>query len=349
MFISKGYKGVYDLYITNLITGKRTKISTGTKKRNDAYKFLRDYELSNSLAANKPISQHYTLNNLRDDVLSYVKINFEFKTMKVYTTTLNNFINFLGNIQVKQLTVLGMEKYKSYRSNLVSKTTINIEIRTLIAAFNIAVKLNLIIQNPIKGIKQFTIPQKDKLSFSSEEINLILLKIHNENFRNLIKFALLTGCRLNEILNIQLKDIDFIKLVLTIRNKPDFKIKTGKIRYIPISDHLLEVIQSILSHSGNVIELSEPEKYLFTNNMGRKLFGNHVSKLFKKYLRTVSLPEKFHFHCLRHTFITNLIKNGVNINFTKQLAGHSDIKTTMGYIHIETEDLRDAVNMIKIA
>ncbi len=72
-------------------------------------------------------------------------------------------------------------------------------------------------------------------------------------------------------------------------------------------------------------------------------------KKFKKYLRQARLPEKYHFHCLRHTFITNLIKNGVNINYAKQLAGHSDLNTTMGYIHIETEDLREAVNLVKVA
>jgi hypothetical protein len=80
MFISKGYKGVYDLYITNFHTVKRSKISTGIKKRNVAYKFLREYELTNSPSTLRQISNHYTLHNLRDDVLSYAKINFEYKT-----------------------------------------------------------------------------------------------------------------------------------------------------------------------------------------------------------------------------------------------------------------------------
>ena len=71
-----------------------------------------------------------------------------------------------------------------------------------------------------------------------------------------------------------------------------------------------------------------------------------MTRLFKKYVRKAELPEKFHFHCLRHTFITELIKNGININYVKELAGHSDIKTTMNYIHIITDDLRKAVNSI---
>jgi site-specific recombinase XerD len=69
---------------------------------------------------------------------------------------------------------------------------------------------------------------------------------------------------------------------------------------------------------------------------------------FKKYLRILGIHEKYHFHCLRHTFITNLIKKGVNINFVKEIAGHTDIETTMNYIHIVTEDLRKAVNLITL-
>ncbi|MBK8552806.1 MAG: tyrosine-type recombinase/integrase [Ignavibacteria bacterium] len=47
-------------------------------------------------------------------------------------------------------------------------------------------------------------------------------------------------------------------------------------------------------------------------------------------------------------FITSLIKSGVNKNFVKEIAGHSEIQTTMNYIHIVTNDLREAVNKIKI-
>ena len=61
----------------------------------------------------------------------------------------------------------------------------------------------------------------------------------------------------------------------------------------------------------------------------------------------LGFPEKYHFHCLRHTFITLLARKGVNIYDLKQLAGHSDIKTTELYMHNVTDDLRNAVNMLK--
>ncbi|MBK8552808.1 MAG: tyrosine-type recombinase/integrase [Ignavibacteria bacterium] len=98
---------------------------------------------------------------------------------------------------------------------------------------------------------------------------------------------------------------------------------------------------------GNIISLCDPESYLFSRK-GFKFNKDTISKKFKEVLRAVNFPEKFHFHCLRHTFITSLIKSGVNINYVKEIAGHSEIQTTMNYIHIITNDLREAVNKINI-
>lgn len=348
MFISKGYKGIYDLYFTNPSTGKRTKVSTGKNTRREAERFLWDSERSkNKKSLSKQAKVFFS--HLTREILEFAKSNFTSKTLEIYTRISKKLMEILGDREISLYNTRDFETYKNVRILKVSKTTANIEIRTIRAMFNYAVRMEYLNVNPTQYVKQFSIPQKEKLSFSDVEVKSILDTVENDYFRNLILFALFSGCRLNEILNIQVRDIDFREMILTIRNKPDFKIKTGRIRYIPISEHLKELLKSILSYSGNVIELSEPEKYIFANSKGIKFNGDYVSKKFKKYLRQARLPEKYHFHCLRHTFITNLIKNGVNINYAKQLAGHSDINTTMGYIHIETEDLRKAVNLVKIA
>lgn len=347
MSISKGYKGIYDLYFTNSSSGKRTKISTGKKTRKEAERFWWDFKMSNGNDP-KPKQPKKFFSHLVKEVLEFAQSNFMPKTYELYNLTSKKLIDILGDREIHLYFTKDFETYKNIRVLKVSKTTANIEIRTIKAMFNYAVRMGYLDVNPTEYVQQFSIPQNEKLSFSDVEVKKFLDFMDDNYFKDLIIFGLLTGCRLNEILNIQIRDIDFQEMILAIKNKPDFKIKTGKIRYIPISDYLNELLKSIISRSGNVIELSEPERYLFTNPKGLRLNGNYVSKKFKEFLRQAQLPEKYHFHCLRHTFITNLIKNGVNINYAKQLAGHSDIKTTMGYVHIETEDLREAVNKVKL-
>lgn len=51
------------------------------------------------------------------------------------------------------------------------------------------------------------------------------------------------------------------------------------------------------------------------------------------------LDINFHYHCLRHSFTSNLINNNVKPNVAMELVRHSDIKTTLGiYTHINEQE-----------
>ena len=101
----------------------------------------------------------------------------------------------------------------------------------------------------------------------------------------------------------------------------------------------------------NIYTLQDKEGYLFPNpvrnNPLLKLREDTVSKQFKKILRKLNLSEDFKFHSLRHSAITELIKNNVPLNIVKEIAGHKSITTTMIYSHVKSDDLRQAVNSLK--
>ena len=220
----------------------------------------------------------------------------------------------------------------------------NIELSTLKSIFNIGIKFGWALFNPVKGITKLRIPQKERLSFSEEEIATLLKTVKNDILmHNVILFGLYTGCRMNELLNLQWKDIDLSEKIILIRNKEDFNTKTGKSRMIPLCDTLRRVINKMIIENGKIITLHEPESYIFCKRDNKRYSKSTISHYFKCYLRKAKLPEKFHFHCLRHTFITNCIKRGMNINYVQALAGHSELKTTLGYTHIGIEDLKMAI------
>jgi integrase/recombinase XerD len=342
MYLSKGYKGIYDLYYTNPLTGKRTKVSTGKSSYRDAIRFRNEFnpdEVQKSL--NSTANQSIDFLKLQELLLEYCRTNFSYNTCELYKRALSNFLKFTGNKQLSYYTAMDIENFKNFRTQTVRKTSANMELRTIKASFNFAIRFGFIKDSPAAKIKQFKLPEKEKLAFSDKDLQKIFGVITDPVIGRIALFALHTGCRLSEILNIQIKDIDYVENFLTIRNKADFKTKTGKIRQIPIS----EAIQRILW----ALKCNPEDYYLFSFNGPTRLNRDYVSQKFKKYLRQANLPEKFHFHCLRHTFITNLIKNGVSINFVKELAGHTEIKTTMGYVHIELKDLREAIRNYKIA
>ncbi len=95
-----------------------------------------------------------------------------------------------------------------------------------------------------------------------------------------------------------------------------------------------EVINS--GNDENVLTLANKDSYLFQKNINGglklKLRADTVSKQFKKVLKKLKLSNDFKFHSLRHSAITELIKNNVPINIVKEIAGHKSIKTTMIYL-----------------
>lgn len=341
MYLSKGYKGIYDLYFINPITGKRTKVTTGKTTLREAIKFRNGFDPD--FTPPKPIIEKKisNLEYLQKEVLEYARNNMANSTYELYKKSINNLIRFLGNKPLKNITYLELERFKNHRAKTVSKTSANMEIRTIKAILNFAVRSGFIANNPAIDIKQFKLPEKEKLSFSQPDLEKLFNAITDPLIGRIALFGLNTGCRLSEILNIQIKDINYDEKYIIIRNKADFKTKTGKIRLIPFSEGTERLVMPLKGKSG--------DRYLFSFKGPFRLNRDFVSQKFKKYLRAAGLPEKFHFHCLRHTFITNLIKAGAPINFVKELAGHSDIQTTMGYVHIELADLRKPMELVKIA
>lgn len=333
MFISKINNKDYLFFNNN---GKRVKLSFQTLE-----KIVIEYYNTSSKSSNV-----FTLSKLEKEVLNYAKVNLSKSSQEIYRKTCSNLIGLLGDMPLEQITTKDIETFKEMRCKTVRKTSVNVEVRTLKAIFNLAVRWKWVLESPMKEVKQFTIPQKEPITFTDAEIQLLHSTL-SETIKPIVEVALLTGCRINEILNLQFKDIDLVTKVIKIRNKEGFKTKNGRNREIPISDKLEGLLNrlTVNTSSNNIISFNSQDAYLFTKG-GFKFSAEYVSKAFKKSLRLAGLPEKFHFHCLRHTFVTNLVKSGVNVSYVKQLAGHQDIKTTENYIHLLTEDLREAVNKI---
>jgi site-specific recombinase XerD len=94
------------------------------------------------------------LAQLREDVLEYAHFNYAPKTIEAYKLSLNSFIGHIGNRQLSLLGMRDFERFKNERSKSVTKTTVNIELRTLKAVFNYAVRNGLIKANPVKGVRR---------------------------------------------------------------------------------------------------------------------------------------------------------------------------------------------------
>ena len=81
-----------------------------------------------------------------------------------------------------------------------------------------------------------------------------------------------------------------------------------------------------------------------TTGIPRRLDRSDISKYFQALKAKAGIDKPFTPHILRHTYCTNLLRNGADITYIKELAGHQDIQTTAKYyLGVDREALRNVV------
>lgn len=340
MFLSKRKYGIYYINYKDELTGLMKKISTKTKNKKEAQRFFINFEKTTQ---EQHESKFFTLTSLRDFVLEYVQNNLTKSTHRLYHRAFREFISIVGNKIAFEVTPEDIEFFKKIRLDTVSPVTLNIEIRNLKASYNLARKFKHSFHNPFTDIKQIKEIQKEKMTFTEDEIQLLLDTIDIPLLKKFVQIGLYTGMRLAEILNLQWEDVFLEDKIIKVLNKENHRTKTTRIRSIPISDKLYPILIEMKNELGLYFNL---KKYLFQSYTKRPFDKSFITTKFKISVKKANLPEHLHFHNLRHTFITQLLRKGVSIYKVKTLAGHSSVKTTEGYSHLIVDDLRDAINVL---
>jgi integrase len=157
-------------------------------------------------------------------------------------------------------------------------------------------------------------------------------------YRDPIEFGMETGCRPGEVAAIKVKDIQGDN-ALICRTYSDYTLrettKQRKKQYIPLSNRALEIVRKNCAGK-------HPEAFLFINpNSGNGYKPKRLGEIWNQYSGVdVKLYE-----ATRHSFCTQLAEDRVPLPIIKDLARHSDIRTTQKYIHPTDESSREAVNL----
>ena len=147
-------------------------------------------------------------------------------------------------------------------------------------------------------------------------------------------FAVHTGMRQGEILNLQWQDVDFARSTLVV-----MKSKNGMRRTLPLNSVVYELLAAKQAKTGAT------EGRVFTTPLGNELKVRFLVREFCKARDRARIPD-FRFHDLRHTFATRLVQRGVDLYKVQRLLGHKTQHMTQRYAHHSPESLRDGVNVL---
>lgn len=131
------------------------------------------------------------------------------------------------------------------------------------------------------------------------------------------------GLRGQEVINLKIADVDFERMTIHIR-----QTKYNKDRIVPLSPTMALGLKKYLA-------AENPHIWLFN---GKEASGKYsvkgLSWVMRENLKKTSITKQVCLHSLRHTYATHLLEEGMNIVTLKDLLGHSDITTTMIYLHV---------------
>jgi site-specific recombinase XerD len=243
---------------------------------------------------------------------------FSKQTIKSYYYNIKRFLNFLEKSRLN----LNNESVKSYLLTLdLSINSMRLQHASLRFFFSEILKKPFTTNEvPIKK-KEKTLPK----ILSKEQIKELLKATTNLKHQIIIKLLYASGLRLNELLNLKRKDIDFEKNIIYVR-----KGKGKKDRITLVSENLR--LDLLKYYSNNIFKTG----YILE---GRK--GKYTKKSVQKVLDILGkkINTKTHPHILRHSFATHLLDNGTDIRHIQKLLGHSDISTTQIYTKVSNKDI----------
>ena len=169
-----------------------------------------------------------------------------------------------------------------------------------------------------------------KKVLTKEELSAFFNACKNYKYKTIFMMIYGSGLRVSEAVNLRIQDIDSKKMRIVVETG-----KGGKDRYTVLPRTSLEMLRKYYK----MYKPNHPEGYIFLNREGGKLTVERTRIFFRRYRRAAKLDEKFVVHSLRHSFATDLIERGASIIDVKELMGHSNIRSTMEYIHVANLEL----------
>ncbi|QTD37234.1 tyrosine-type recombinase/integrase [Polaribacter batillariae] len=288
------------------------------------------------------------MNVLIASFLEYLALEKQYAkhTVTAYKTDLLSFKDFCETeYDIENLLEVHYPIVRSWVVYLVdlniSNRSINRKATSLKSFYKFLQKIGHIEANPLAKFKALKVEKKVQVPFSKKEINKVIDAIDLDSdfisIRNklIVEFFYSMGLRRIELVRIKESDISLSNKTIKILGK------RNKERFVPILDSVLETLRKYLELKKQYPTL---ENVLFITERGNKIYETLVYRIINTYFSQVSSKVKKSPHILRHSFATDLLNAGADLNSVKELLGHSSLASTQVYIHNSLDAIKKVYN-----
>lgn len=251
---------------------------------------------------------------------------YSLSTIRTYTNEFTQFLNTIKSKPAAEFTVSRLKDYLQY-----CHVTLHLSENTLHSRIN---ALKFYYEQILKKEKFFwEIPRPKKRDIlpkviSKERIADLINSIENVKHRTIIMLAYACGLRVSEVVSLKVKHVDGLRKLLLIE-----KSKGKKDRMVSLGPGMLVMLREYYQQY-------KPIDYLFEGQFeNRHLSERSMQQVIQKAKKKAGIIQDGSMHMLRHSFATHLLDKGIDVVFIQKLLGHSNIKTTLRYLHVTNKDL----------
>ncbi|VVB97398.1 Tyrosine recombinase XerA [uncultured archaeon] len=199
------------------------------------------------------------------------------------------------------------------------------------------------LKNILRDVKKDAYNSRRQL-ISVEKMRELINSTLDPRDRAIMVLLAKTGIRRNELINIDLEDIDWDIMSITLKKTPK---RTNLIIYF--DEECARVLKRWLKLREE-INVDPKQRAVFINQENERLKRNGIYSMVIGYAKRIGIHNpkskdinvRFTTHCFRHWFTTHLLSNGMSREFVSELRGDSLNETIDIYNHINKSDLREA-------
>ena len=278
------------------------------------------------------------------------------RTIETYRYNLNRFFTFVDRHypRIRRIEQINADIIADYRKALIERRqpdgkplsgqTMQLMLIVLKSFFHYLVTQDLLVNNPARSlVLPKDRPHIPRDVLSEQEVRQLLSGLNGNDpvslrDRAIVELFYACGIRTTELCSLRLTDIDFQEQTATIVHG-----KGGKSRIVPIGQYACYYISEYLEHGRRFFlkGMRSDPGFLFLSRQGNPFNKTTINKSVMRKVEK-SLEKKRHLSCyaLRHAVATQLLANEVDIVYIARLLGHSSLKTTQKYAHVDISQLK---------
>lgn len=319
------------------------------------YMILNNYEITSRCTEIAELSVDRNEYLLKKFLLAKTVQGCSKRTIDFYKKSCVKILQQIGKT-VDNITVDDIRYYMALRQKRdgVSKTTIGNEIRVLSSFFTWLHKEEIIKSNPMNKLERLRKVKTKKEALTEIEIEKLRVAVRNEREKLIVELLLSTGCRVSEVVNILLSEIEDDRILVHGKGAKD--------RYVYLNARAMLSLELYLNARNDTNPYLLPRRKLVAKEKkraGRSLKTYHnwwkeaenvdvghaeasTIEVICRGLAKRAGVERANPHKFRRTCATLALRRGMPIEQVSKMLGHESVSTTQIYLDLSEDDLVQA-------